>query len=83
MFGASTTSVHVLNIERAIVGLEANMASNSVSETHYDFVAILEEIKAVQPEQQRIKLLSQCVDMLFLIKTNQWIEISGWGSCEG
>ena len=80
VFGVPTTSVHILNIERAIAGLEANIASNSVSENHYDFVAVLEEIKAVQPEQQRMKLLSQCVDTLFLIKTNQWIEVSGWDS---
>ena len=63
VFGASTTPVHVLNIERAIVGLEANMASNSVSETHYVF-----DRGMLQSDCARMPHIDQCNRMAMVRK---------------
>ena len=67
------TQTQVQNIRRAISQLRSTI-SNETATAYYDFAAILEEIKIVQPEVERLKLIGELVAPLFDVQDGQWKE---------
>lgn len=67
------TQTHAQNIRRAISRLRSTI-SNETATAYYDFAAILEEIKIVQPEAERLKLMGELVAPLFDVQEGQWKE---------
>ena len=72
MLGATATNdIHIAGIEKAIAGLNV-VLSNSVDTFHYDFEAILEELKLVKDTNERLRLLKLSLLPLFVTDGEQW-----------
>ena len=72
MLGAnSPNDIHIASIEKAIAGLNV-VLSNSVDTFHYDFEAILEELKLVNDTKEKLRLLKLSILPLFSTDGEQW-----------
>ena len=72
MLGATATNdIHIAGIEKAIAGLNV-VLSNSVDTFHYDFEAILEELKLVKDTNEKLRLLKLSLLPLFVTDGEQW-----------